>query len=94
MGEGWSDVLAFWTQQTDATPQDWTIGSYIQPGGVRSFPYSINKTVNPLTYSSAQNADGKRTLPRVYNIPLTFVWFLSSRYVFSTLEGAKTLKLG
>ena len=45
MGEGWSDTLAFWTEQYSATPKDFTLGSYVinSPKGIRSVPYSINK---------------------------------------------------
>ncbi|KDN49853.1 hypothetical protein RSAG8_01918, partial [Rhizoctonia solani AG-8 WAC10335] len=57
LGEGWSDALADWTEQKNATQalSDFTLGKYVANktiGGVRSYPYSTNKTVNPLTYAS------------------------------------------
>jgi extracellular elastinolytic metalloproteinase len=29
MGEGWSDTMAFWTEQTSATVADYIMGSYV-----------------------------------------------------------------
>ena len=54
MGEGWSDVAAFWMEQTDATVKDYTMGSYVtnQASGIRSHPYSTSKEVNPYTYAT------------------------------------------
>ncbi|KAG8902106.1 hypothetical protein FRB99_004833 [Tulasnella sp. 403] len=55
MGEGWSDTMAFWVEITGTTPTDFTMGSWVSgnPGGLRLYPYSTNKQVNPLMYSSA-----------------------------------------
>ncbi|KAJ7289420.1 Fungalysin metallopeptidase-domain-containing protein [Mycena rebaudengoi] len=54
LGEGWSDALAEWTEQKDATIRDFVTGTYIlnRTTGGRSHPYSTSKTVNPLTYAS------------------------------------------
>ncbi|KDQ13806.1 hypothetical protein BOTBODRAFT_361187 [Botryobasidium botryosum FD-172 SS1] len=54
MGEGWSDVLAFWTEQKSATPYDWTLAGYVRnsPNGLRTVPYSTNKAVDPHMYST------------------------------------------
>ncbi|KZV93971.1 hypothetical protein EXIGLDRAFT_709287 [Exidia glandulosa HHB12029] len=56
MGEGWSDAFAEWTEQNGPTIHDFTTGTYVlnNTAGVRSFPYSTSKTVNPLTYASLQ----------------------------------------
>ena len=35
LGEGWSDVLAFWTEQTDASVKDYTMGEFVN--GKRMF---------------------------------------------------------
>lgn len=63
MGEGWSDAFADWTEQTAAIG-DFTMGSYVtnDPAGIRSFPYSTSKAVNPHMYSDLQ------TLNEVHNI--------------------------
>jgi extracellular elastinolytic metalloproteinase len=29
MGEGWSDVMAFWTEQTSSTVADYVMGQYV-----------------------------------------------------------------
>ncbi|CAE6496550.1 unnamed protein product [Rhizoctonia solani] len=56
LGEGWSDALADWTEQTSAAKalSDFTLGEYVTniPGGIRSYPYSTSKATNPLTYAS------------------------------------------
>ncbi|CAE6435336.1 unnamed protein product [Rhizoctonia solani] len=51
LGEGWSDALADWTEQTSAADRDFTLGSYVTQN-LRSFPYSTNTFTNPLTYSA------------------------------------------
>jgi hypothetical protein len=55
---GWGDAVADWISQTSAVG-DSTIGRYVSnnPRGIRTYPYSRNATVNPLTYGSL------RTLP-------------------------------
>ncbi|KAJ7153206.1 Fungalysin metallopeptidase-domain-containing protein [Mycena filopes] len=52
LGEGWSDAVAEWVQQTSGTVEDYVIGQFVQdsPGGIRNFPYSTSKMTNPLTY--------------------------------------------
>ncbi|KAG8688056.1 hypothetical protein FRC08_011642 [Ceratobasidium sp. 394] len=54
MGEGWSDTLANIVEISSAEDRDFTIGSYVlnRPAGMRTHPYSTNKTTNPLTYAS------------------------------------------
>ncbi|ESK86186.1 putative extracellular elastinolytic metalloproteinase precursor [Moniliophthora roreri MCA 2997] len=53
MGEGWSDAVADWTQQTSAQTKDFVIGQFTSgnPQGIRSQPYSVDPTVNTLRYS-------------------------------------------
>lgn len=54
MGEGWSDAMAFWTEQNSATIKDFVVGAFVSnnPAGLRKFPYSTSKTTNPLTFGS------------------------------------------
>ena len=35
LGEGWSDVMAFWVQQKDGSARDYIIGDYTRAGGGR-----------------------------------------------------------
>ncbi|ESK94191.1 putative extracellular elastinolytic metalloproteinase precursor [Moniliophthora roreri MCA 2997] len=53
LGEGWSDAVADWTQQTSAQTQDFVVGQGVaaRAGGIRSQPYSTNPQTNTLTYS-------------------------------------------
>ncbi|KAJ7041644.1 Fungalysin metallopeptidase-domain-containing protein [Mycena alexandri] len=53
LGEGWSDSMADWMEQTGPTIVDFYLGTYVDGGvPVRSRPYSTNSTINPYTYSS------------------------------------------
>ncbi|KAB5595169.1 Extracellular metalloproteinase mep [Ceratobasidium theobromae] len=63
MGEGWSDALADWTEQTSAASvnADFTMGTYVYTKNIRSYPYSTSKSTNPLTYGSL------RTLTEVHD---------------------------
>jgi len=59
MGEGWGDAMAEWADlETDEVP-DYVFGAYAadQPGGIRTVPYSIDHSVNPLMYSTIQQLD-------------------------------------
>ncbi|KAI0318139.1 metalloprotease [Amylostereum chailletii] len=51
LGEGWSDAMADWTEQS-AEIVDYVMGQYIynNSAGIRMFPYSRSASVNPLTY--------------------------------------------
>lgn len=75
-GEGWSDWLALMMtikpgdQGTDAR----TIGSYLQAGGIRRYPYSTDMSINPQTYADLALS------PEVHNIGeiwCSAVWDLS-----------------
>lgn len=52
LSEGWGDAFAEWLEQTEAV-SDFTLGSYVENNqeGIRSHPYSRDRTVNPLTYT-------------------------------------------
>ncbi|KAJ7165457.1 Fungalysin metallopeptidase-domain-containing protein [Mycena crocata] len=55
LGEGWSDAMAEWTEQKDATVRDYVLGAFVanKAQGLRSRPFSTSKTTNPLTFASA-----------------------------------------
>ncbi|KAF8877846.1 metallo proteinase 10 [Gymnopilus junonius] len=57
LGEGWSDTMADWMSQTSALTADFVIGDYVtnNPGGLRTYPYSVNPSTNPLTYQSLRS---------------------------------------
>ncbi|CAE6451706.1 unnamed protein product [Rhizoctonia solani] len=55
LGEGWSDALADWTEQTSASKalSNFTMEEYVtNTAGIRSYPYSTSKAINSLTYAS------------------------------------------
>ncbi|KAJ7275092.1 Fungalysin metallopeptidase-domain-containing protein [Mycena rebaudengoi] len=68
LGEGWSDALAEWTQQTSADVKDFVLGAYIidDPLGIRSHPYSTSKKVNPLTYASVAGQEEEHRIGEVW----------------------------
>ncbi|KAG9127826.1 hypothetical protein FRC07_008836 [Ceratobasidium sp. 392] len=57
LGEGWSDAVADWTEQTDAddVAGDFTMGTYVNMRAIREYPYSTSMITNPLTYSSLRS---------------------------------------
>ncbi|KAH7086668.1 Fungalysin metallopeptidase-domain-containing protein [Auriculariales sp. MPI-PUGE-AT-0066] len=58
LGEGWSDAFAEWVSQSTSTHiRDFITGGFVignETAGIRGFPYSVNKKVNPLTYGHAK----------------------------------------
>jgi len=69
MGEGWSDFvgLAFTAKKGDVGSQargvgNWLIGETQTGGGIRTYPYSTNMSINPHTYGNlAKAANGVQT---------------------------------
>lgn len=58
LGEGWSDAVAEWTEQTSGQIVDYEVGSFLFPGGgIRRFPYSLDRSVNPLLFSDVAKLD-------------------------------------
>ncbi|KAG8711675.1 hypothetical protein FRC09_020471 [Ceratobasidium sp. 395] len=57
LGEGWSDAVADWTEQTDVDDgvSDFTMGAYVNMRAIRDYPYSTSMITNPLTYSSLRS---------------------------------------
>ncbi|KAJ7479620.1 Fungalysin metallopeptidase-domain-containing protein [Mycena latifolia] len=55
LGEGWSDAMAEWVSQKDATIRDFVVGAFVGDNaqGLRSRPFSTDKNVNELTFASA-----------------------------------------
>ncbi|PBK72769.1 hypothetical protein ARMSODRAFT_881547 [Armillaria solidipes] len=82
LGEGWSDAMAEWTEQTSGTITDFVTGTWVvnNPAGVRHFPYSTDPTVNPLRYSALAS------LSEVHNIGE--VWANMLHNVYAPLVGA------
>ncbi|CAE6515981.1 unnamed protein product [Rhizoctonia solani] len=68
MGEGWSDAMADITEAKTDTITDFTLGSYVMGNekGIRSYPYSTNKTTNPLTYGSLKDRNEVHAIGEVW----------------------------
>jgi extracellular elastinolytic metalloproteinase len=78
MGEGWSDLYAMilTAQPTDTANTPRGVGAYISfqnehGPGIRRYPYSRNKAVNPLTYG---NVPGEAVPHGVGTVWATMVW--------------------
>lgn len=65
--EGWGDAVAEWLEQTAQVP-DFTTGRYVynNPRGVRRYPYSRSRAVNPLTYSSLYGLNEETDIGEVW----------------------------
>lgn len=83
LGEGWSDAMAEWTEQTSGVIRDYVTGQFVtnKPLGIRTHPYSTNPSTNPLRYSSV------RALNEVHNIGE--VWANMLHQVYAALVTAK-----
>ncbi|KAG8954785.1 hypothetical protein FRC03_011377 [Tulasnella sp. 419] len=59
MGEGWSDASAFFIQQNSTDIKDYVLGAWVTNNatGIRTYPYSINESTNPLSFSSLKSLD-------------------------------------
>lgn len=87
MGEGWSDAVAFWSEQTDATVRDYTLATWVRddPAGGRSYPYSTSESVNPLRYSSIGDLDEVHDIGEVWaNMLINVYAALVAEHGFST----------
>jgi extracellular elastinolytic metalloproteinase len=87
MGEGWSDAMAEWTEQKDATIRDYVMGQYVtnDPAGIRNFPYSTSSTTNALTYASIAQLNEVHNIGEVWANMLHNVYAaLVTEHGFST----------
>ncbi|KIY72625.1 hypothetical protein CYLTODRAFT_449783 [Cylindrobasidium torrendii FP15055 ss-10] len=68
LGEGWSDAVAAWTEQTSEEVADFTMGSYVvdDPAGIRSYPYSTDASVNPQRYSTVASQNEVHAIGEVW----------------------------
>ncbi|KAG8940105.1 hypothetical protein FRC04_005632 [Tulasnella sp. 424] len=93
MGEGWSDAVAFWSEQNSTTPVDFVMGAWVtnDPAGIRSHPYSTNMKTNPLTYGDLQTKTEVHDIGEVWAMTLIEVyWALVAAHGFSPKIGDPT----
>ncbi|KAI8899570.1 peptidase M36 [Globomyces pollinis-pini] len=79
MGEGWSDTVAIYLgrKATDTRATDVTMGSYAvnKPAGIRSYPYSTDLAVNPLSYNSLNTLDEVHDIGEIWATILNEVYW-------------------
>ncbi|KAG8906522.1 hypothetical protein FRB99_006742 [Tulasnella sp. 403] len=77
MGQGWSDTLTFWEENNSTMPGDFTIFSWTinDPSGVRPVPYSVDKAINPYTYSRVSSLDEAHNIGEVWTMILVEVYW-------------------
>jgi extracellular elastinolytic metalloproteinase len=88
MGEGWSDVFAIYLERKEgeANTQIAAVGSYAtnRESGIRQYPYSTNKTVNPLQYSNVNGVSSVHAIGTVWaTILFEMYWNLVDKHGFS-----------
>ncbi|CEJ94892.1 hypothetical protein VHEMI10399 [[Torrubiella] hemipterigena] len=75
MGEGWSDTFAFlnFIRKSHSSSMSFAMGHWIfnNPKGIRKYPYSTDKKVNPLTY---KNGDESQQVHFLGTIWATMLW--------------------
>lgn len=75
MGEGWSDTFAFlnFIRKSHSRSTSFAMGHWIfnNPKGIRKYPYSTDKQVNPLTY---KNGDESQQVHFLGTIWATMLW--------------------
>jgi extracellular elastinolytic metalloproteinase len=77
MGEGWSDVMAFFTEQTSATESPFVLGAYVynNANGIRSVRYSTNTTIDPYTYATVATKNEVHAIGEIWATALIEVYW-------------------
>jgi len=96
MGEGWSDwfALILTIEPGDLGTDIRGIGTYatnqsITGPGIRNFPYSTNRSINPVTFDNTNNANF--SVPHgLGSIWASMLWDLSWRFIY-IMELAETI---
>lgn len=72
MGEGWGDFFATMIRMQSAKDVQFNMGEWAssRKGGIRNFPYSLNKTINTDTYKTLD----KPAYWQVSSISFPFHW--------------------
>ncbi|KAH6592012.1 hypothetical protein BASA50_008295 [Batrachochytrium salamandrivorans] len=89
MGEGWSDVMAmiFVAKSSDTATTGIVLGAYVKnnPKGIRTYPYTTDMKVNPLTYGHLDNRKQFHAIGEVWASLLWEVyWSLVTKHGFAT----------
>jgi len=81
MGEGWGDFLAT-TIRSTSTYEDYAMGAWAanRPGGIRNYPYSLDKSVNPSTYKTLDKP-GYWGVHAIGEVWAQMLWVLEQRLI-------------
>ncbi|KAF9524009.1 metalloprotease MEP2 [Crepidotus variabilis] len=77
LGEGWSDAMADWTQQQrSARVVDFPAAAYSGNNrrGIRKYPYSTNRQINPHTYAEVRTSRGEHAIGEIWATALHDVY--------------------
>ncbi|EJD00359.1 uncharacterized protein FOMMEDRAFT_22193 [Fomitiporia mediterranea MF3/22] len=79
MGEGWGDFFATVIRST-ATYSDYTMGAWAanRAGGIRTYPYSLNMTINPTTYKTVDKYWEVHSIGQAW---AQFLWVVAQKFV-------------
>ncbi|KIO20834.1 hypothetical protein M407DRAFT_29547 [Tulasnella calospora MUT 4182] len=68
MGEGWSDTVAFWSEQNSTDEKPFALGSWVinDPKGIRSVLYSSDMSVDPYTYGTVATKNEVHAIGEVW----------------------------
>ncbi|KAL8286045.1 hypothetical protein RB597_002913 [Gaeumannomyces tritici] len=85
MGEGWGDFMATAARlkPADTAATDYPMGSWVYNDvkGIRAYPYSTSRTVNPLTYASVNSLSAVHPIGTVWATMLYEVmWQLIAKH--------------
>ncbi|KAF8695597.1 Fungalysin metallopeptidase (M36), partial [Rhizoctonia solani] len=97
LGEGWSDALAEWTEQTSGKEKDFTLGSYVNTQSIRTYPYSTNMATNPRTYATLKGLgdDDLHSIGEVWALIWHEIYVaLIAKYGFTTNKNDPMLSAG
>ncbi|KAI0288984.1 extracellular elastinolytic metallo proteinase [Russula brevipes] len=81
MGEGWGDFLAT-TIRSNAVYSDYPMGAWAanRDKGIRNYPYSLNKTINPSTYKTLDKP-GYWGVHAIGEVWAEMLWVVSQRLI-------------
>ena len=90
MGEGWSDwwALMFTQKSTDTQNMAYPMGTYVEGepltgAGIRRYPYSFNKTIDPETFGLYNSSNEVHDAGEIWCTTLWDMnWLLIGRYGF------------
>ncbi|KAI8051428.1 extracellular elastinolytic metallo proteinase [Syncephalis plumigaleata] len=89
MGEGWGDFFGVWLRLKAGDKRDkaMSLGDYVYTKGIRTYPYSTDKKVNPTTYGKVYTSgwDEVHSIGEIWaNILYEMYWNLVDKLGYSS----------